>query len=89
MYIALQVCLNNAVQHAKATVISANIWENEGSCTVMIRNNGTPPDKKITEGGGLTKRRLLISGLNTRETMMKVQSSFTAPLCAPQTVTRK
>lgn len=72
MYIALQVCLNNAVQHAKATVISANIWENEGSCTVMIRNNGTPPDKKITEGGGLTNLRRRIENFGGKMTVQSL-----------------
>lgn len=64
MYIAMQVCLNNAIQYAKATEIYANIWENEDSYTVMIRNNGKPPEEKITEGGGLTnlRRRIEKSG---------------------------
>lgn len=57
LYTAMQVCLNNAIQYAKATEISANIWENEGSYTVVIRNNGKPPEKEITEGGGLTNLR--------------------------------
>ena len=57
MYTAMQVCLTNAIQHADATEISVNIWKNEGSHTVMIRNNGRPPEKKITEGGGLTNLR--------------------------------
>ena len=37
MYTAMQVCLTNAIQHANATEISVNIWENEYSYTVMIR----------------------------------------------------
>lgn len=57
LYTAMLVCLNNAIQYAKATEISANIWENEGSYTVVIRNNGKPPEKEITEGGGLTNLR--------------------------------
>lgn len=64
MYTAMQVCLNNAIQYAKATELYAIIWENECSHTVMIRNNGKPPEKKITEGGGLTnlRRRIENSG---------------------------
>ena len=57
MYTAIQVCLTNAIQYAKATEICANIWENECSYTVMIRNNGKPPEKEITEGGGLSNLR--------------------------------
>ena len=64
MYTALQVCLDNAIRYAGATVISVNIWESEGGYTVMIRNNGKPPEKKITEGGGLSnlRHRVEISG---------------------------
>lgn len=57
MYVAMQVCLNNAIQYAQATELSVNIWENSGSYTVMIRNNGKPPEKPITEGGGLSNLR--------------------------------
>ena len=64
MYTAMQVCLNNAIQYAQATEINADICENKGSYTVMIRNNGKPPEKKITEGGGLSnlRRRIEMSG---------------------------
>ena len=64
LYTAMQVCLNNAIQYAGATEIYAIIWENERSYTVVIRNNGKPPEKKITEGGGLTnlRRRIENSG---------------------------
>ena len=57
MYAAMQVCLNNAVQYAQATELNVNIWENGSSYTVMIRNNGKPPEKTITEGGGLSNLR--------------------------------
>ena len=64
LYTSMQVCLNNAIQYAGATEIYAIIWENERSYTVVIRNNGKPPEKKITEGGGLTnlRRRIENSG---------------------------
>lgn len=64
MYTAVQVCLNNAIQYAQATELSVTIWEGGSSYTVMIRNNGKPPEKTITEGGGLTnlRRRIEKSG---------------------------
>lgn len=64
MYTAVQVCLNNAIQYAQATELSVMIWEGGSSYTVMIRNNGKPPKRTITEGGGLTnlRRRIEKSG---------------------------
>ena len=56
MYVAMQVCLNNAIQYAQATELSINVWENAGSYTVMISNDGKSPEKVIIEGGGLTDR---------------------------------
>ena len=72
MYTAVQVCLNNAIQYAKATEISANIWENEGSYTVVIRNNGNPPEKEITEGGGLTNLRHRIENSGGKMTVQSL-----------------
>lgn len=57
MYVAMQVCLNNAIQYAQATELSINVWENAGSYTVMISNDGKSPEKVIIEGGGLTNLR--------------------------------
>ena len=72
MYTAMQVCLNNAIQYANATEIYANIWENEDGYTVMIRNNGKPPEKKITEGGGLTNLRHRIENSGGRMTVQSL-----------------
>ncbi len=72
LYTAMQVCLNNAIQYAKATEISANIWENEGSYTVVIRNNGKPPEREITEGGGLTNLRLRVENSGGKMTVQSV-----------------
>ena len=72
MYTAMQVCLTNAIQYAKATEISANIWENECSYTVMIRNNGKPPEKEITEGGGLTNLRHKIENSGGKMTVQSL-----------------
>ena len=72
LYTAMQVCLNNAIQYAKATEISANIWGNECSYTVMIRNNGKPPEKEITEGGGLTNLRHKIENSGGKMTVQSL-----------------
>ena len=57
MYVAIQVCLNNAIQYAQATELEINIWNNADNYTVMIGNNGKQPEKTIMEGGGLTNLR--------------------------------
>lgn len=57
LYAAMQVCLSNAVQYAQATELTAHIWEDGDRYTVLIRNNGIPPEKTITEGGGLSNLR--------------------------------
>ena len=64
MYMAMQVCLNNAIQYAKATELTVCIRKNGNKYSVVIRNNGKPPEKVITESGGLTnlRRRIEKSG---------------------------
>ena len=57
MYVAMQVCLNNAIQYAHATELEINIWNNADNYTVMIGNNGKQPEQTIMEGGGLTNLR--------------------------------
>lgn len=72
LYTAMQVCLNNAIQYAKATEISANIWENKDSYTAVIRNNGKPPEREITEGGGLTNLRHRIENSGGKMTVQSL-----------------
>ena len=72
LYTAMQVCMNNAIQYAKATEISANIWENEDSYTVVIRNNGKPPEREITEGGGLSNLRHRIENSGGKMTVQSL-----------------
>ena len=50
MYVAMQVCLNNAIQYAQATELEINIWNNADNYTVMIGNNGKQPEQTIMEG---------------------------------------
>lgn len=57
MYVAMQVCLNNAIRYAQATELEINIWNNADNYTVMIGNNGKQPEQTIMEGGGLTNLR--------------------------------
>ena len=57
VYIAMQVCLNNAIQYAQATELTASLWNIGDYCNVVIHNNGKPPEGPITEGGGLTNLR--------------------------------
>lgn len=64
IYTAMQVCLTNAVQYAKATELAACIRENDDIVTAMIRNNGKQPEQPVREGGGLTnlRRRIEAAG---------------------------
>ena len=72
MYAAMQVCLNNAIQYAQATELMANIWEDGDRYTVLIRNNGRPPEKAITEGGGLSNLRRRIERIGGTMTVQSL-----------------
>ena len=64
LYAAMQVCLNNAVRHAKASELLVSVTENQYDYLVQIKNNGIAPDEEIAEGGGLSnlRRRLEVAG---------------------------
>ena len=72
MYAAMQVCPNNAIQYAQATELMANIWEDGDRYTVLIRNNGRPPEKTITEGGGLSNLRRRIERIGGTMTVQSL-----------------
>lgn len=72
MYAAMQVCLSNAIQYAQATELIANIWEDGDRYTVLIRNNGKPPEKTITEGGGLSNLRRRIERIGGTMTVQSL-----------------
>ena len=72
MYAAMQVCLNNAIQYAQATELMANILEDGDRYTVLIRNNGRPPEKTITEGGGLSNLRRRIERIGGTMTVQSL-----------------
>lgn len=78
IYTAMQVCLTNAVQYAKATELAACISENDDNVTVMIRNNGKQPEQSVREGGGLTNLRRRIEAVGGT---MRIQSLPEFILC--------
>ena len=78
IYTAMQVCLTNAVQYAKATELAACIPENDDNVTVMIRNNGKQPEQPVREGGGLTNLRRRIEAAGGT---MRIQSLPEFILC--------
>lgn len=78
IYTAMQVCLTNAVQYAKATELAACISENDDNVTVMIRNNGKQPEQPVRDGGGLTNLRRRIEAVGGT---MRIQSLPEFILC--------
>jgi len=54
---AVRECVTNAVRYADATELYANFSETERDATVIVTNNGNPPESEITEGGGLSTLR--------------------------------
>ncbi len=62
----LREATTNAVRHAKATEILAQIFEDKNRYTFSVSNNGKHPKIQGTEGGGLTgiRNRVETSGGN-------------------------
>lgn len=54
---AVRECVTNAVKYAGATKIYADFYESDTEFGVVITNNGNPPQKEISEGGGLSTLR--------------------------------
>lgn len=61
---AVRECVTNAVRYADASELCAEFTVTETISTVVVTNNGTPPEKEIVEGGGLStlRRRVERSG---------------------------
>lgn len=61
---AVRECVTNAVRYAEATKLYANFTETEEAATVVVTNNGKPPENEIVKGGGLSnlQRRVERSG---------------------------
>lgn len=55
--LALRECTNNCVKHANGNEIYAEISHRDNRCFLTVTNNGNPPAKEITEGGGLSGLR--------------------------------
>lgn len=54
---AVRECVTNAVRYADASELYAEFTVTETMSTVVVTNNGTPPEKEIVEGGGLSTLR--------------------------------
>lgn len=63
---AMRVCATNAVRHAGATELRAELSADGETARVVITNNGRPPEKEIAEGGGLGNLRRRIEGVGGR-----------------------
>ena len=57
MYTAIREALTNAVRHGGATALKTQISRDKNTCIIKISNNGRPPEKNISEGGGLGNLR--------------------------------
>ena len=84
---AMRVCATNAVRHAGATELYADIRTGGESATAVITNNGTPPAGPPAEGGGLGNLRRRIEDVGGRKTV-RADSGFelTATVAVAQEV---
>lgn len=51
--LAIRTCLLNAVQHAKATELYAELYEKENEYLLLVSNNGLIPKQEVIPSGGL------------------------------------
>ena len=70
--LAISECAANCVRHADGTELYVHFGETLEYAELILTNNGTPPEKEIREGGGLSMLRRRVEGAGG---MMKVQSS--------------
>ena len=54
---AVRECVTNCVKHAGGDRVTVTVTEHSGIYTVTITNNGSVPEKRIVEGGGLSALR--------------------------------
>ncbi len=53
----IRECATNAVRHADAENVSAQLQENDEAYTLLVHNDGTPPSEPIIEGSGIVGMR--------------------------------
>ena len=79
---AVRECVTNAVRYADATELYADFSETEGAATVVVYNNGNPPEGEIVEGGGLSTLRRRVEragGSMTVHSLPRFQLTVTVP----------
>lgn len=59
---AIRECMTNAVRHAGAGELYVKLTCDGDRASAVITNNGTVPEGKIVEGGGLSSLRVRITG---------------------------
>ena len=61
---AARECVTNCVRHANGSSVTVKIDEHDGLYTIVITNDGDPPEGPIREGGGLgsLRRRVEAAG---------------------------
>lgn len=60
--IAIRECAANCARHAGGTELYLRCWSGSGYANMIITNNGAPPKRNITEGGGLSMLRMHVEG---------------------------
>ena len=79
---AVRECVTNAVRYADATRLYADFSETEDEATVIVYNNGNPPEGEIVEGGGLSTLRHRVEragGSMTVQSLPRFQLTVTVP----------
>ena len=79
---AMRECATNALRHAGGSEMTVRIRRGENGITAEITNNGAPPQREITEGGGLSglRRRVESAGGTMR---VESRPSFALTITVP------
>ena len=65
----LREAATNAVRHAGATMVDADVAETQSSLCMSITNDGKLPEENLREGGGIGGMRVRLAALNGRLTV--------------------